>query len=112
MPKESLNYIRHIFDECAYLLAIGKNLTLEQLLADETLKRAVTRSLEIIGEAAKKVPAADKSKWHFIEWKSMAGMRDRLIHDYIGINYAIVLDVIQHKIPPLYTQVGTLLKQE
>jgi len=55
-------------------------------MSDETLKRAVVRSLEVIGEATKKIPADIKLKWKDISWKNIAGMRDRLIHDYMGIN--------------------------
>lgn len=90
MYKEPVEYLKHIADECAYLLSVNSNLSQEDFLADETLKRAVVRSLEIIGEATKKIPADFKTKWHSIQWKSMAGMRDRLIHDYIGVNYLIV----------------------
>jgi uncharacterized protein with HEPN domain len=55
-------------------------------LENETLKRAVIRSLEIIGEATKKISADLKYQWNSISWKNMAGMRDRLIHDYMGVN--------------------------
>ena len=87
MSKEPIQYIRHIHDECFYILSISKNLSKDEFIYNETLKRAVTRSLEIIGEASKKIPADFKLKWNLIQWKNMAGMRDRLIHDYIGVNY-------------------------
>jgi uncharacterized protein with HEPN domain len=64
-------------------------------LNNETLKRAVVRSLEIIGEATKSIPTDFKVKWSSVQWKNMAGMRDRLIHDYMGVNYSIVWDVIK-----------------
>ena len=58
MSKDPYEYLKHIQDECAYLLSISeKGITKDQLLRDETLKRAVVRSLEIIGEASKKIPA-------------------------------------------------------
>ena len=79
---------------------------------DETLKRAIVRSLEIIGEATKKIPADFKVKWNLIQWKNMAGMRDRLIHDYIGVNYSIVWDVFKNKIPQLSTQIQIVLKEK
>ncbi len=79
------------------------------MMCDETLKRALVRSLEIIGEATKKIPADIKATWNTIEWKSMAGMRDRLIHDYIGINYKIVWDVVKNKIPNIQNQISTFL---
>ena len=99
MSKEPLEFLRHISEECTYLLSVSKNLTKDEFLDNETLKRAVVRSLEIIGEATKKIPADFKVKWMSIQWKNMAGMRDRLIHDYIGVNYSIVWDVIKNKIP-------------
>ena len=79
---------------------------------NETLKRAVVRSLEIIGEASKKIPADIKIKWNNITWKNLAGMRDRLIHDYMGVNYAIVWDVIKNKIPELHQQILEVLEHE
>jgi uncharacterized protein with HEPN domain len=87
-------------------------LTKDDFLHDETLKRAVVRSLEIIGEASKKIPVDFKLKWDSIKWKNMAGMRDRLIHDYMGVNYSIVWDVIKNKIPELSGQIQELLEKE
>lgn len=112
MSKEPVEYIKHIADECSYLISVSKNLSEDAFLADETLKRAVVRSLEIIGEAAKKVPADFKVKWSLIQWKNMAGMRDRLIHDYMGVNYTIVWDVIKNKIPELNYQIQAVLNKE
>ena len=80
-------------------------------MQDETLKRAAVRSLEIIGEATKKIPADLKVKWNSIPWKNMAGMRDRLIHDYIGVNYTIVWDVMKNKIPDVNHQISKLLNE-
>ena len=112
MSKEPVDYLKHIADECAYILSVSNNLTKEELLDDETLKRAIVRSIEIIGEATKKIPADFKVKWSSVQWKNMAGMRDRLIHDYIGINYSIVWDVVKNKIPELNIQVLDILENE
>ncbi len=90
MHKEPVEFLRHIADECAYLLSVSEGLSKDDFLNDETLKRAVVRSLEIIGEATKKIPVEFKAGWDSIQRKSMAGMRDRLIHDYMGVNYSIV----------------------
>lgn len=92
--------------------SISGNLSVEAFLADETLKRAVVRSLEIIGEATKKIPADTKVKWNTIQWKNMAGMRDRLIHDYMGVNYTIVWDVMKNKIPEMSKQISEFLTEE
>jgi len=69
------------------------------------MKGCYCRSLEIIGEASKKIPADFKVKWDTIKWRNMAGMRDRLIHDYMRVNYSIVWDVIKNKIPELDKQI-------
>jgi uncharacterized protein with HEPN domain len=111
MSKEPKEFLRHINDECLYIISVSKDLKYEDLLSDETLKRAIVRSLEIIGEATKKIPADVKVKWNTIQWKNMAGMRDRLIHDYIGINYTIVWDVIKNKIPDMNKQISKLLSE-
>lgn len=106
MSKNPIEYLKHIRDESSYILSVtGKGISREEFLNDETLKRAVVRSLEIIGEATKKIPADFKIKWNNVKWKEMAGMRDRLNNDYMGINYSIVWDVIINKIPELYSQV-------
>ena len=113
MSKEPVEYLKHIRDESSYILSvITPDKTKDDFLADETLKRAVIRSLEIIGEATKKIPADFKVKWSTIQWKNMAGMRDRLIHDYMGVNYSIVWDVVKNKIPELYEQIIVVTGEE
>ena len=112
MSKEPKEYLRHIHDECLYIISVSENLLFEDFMEDETLKRAVVRSLEIILEATKKIPADFKVKWDTIPWKNMAGMRDRLIHDYIGVNYAIVWDVLKNKIPDMNKQLSEFLNRE
>ena len=110
-PKDPLEYLRHIHDECLFLIKVSEGLSKNIFLEDETLKRATVRSLEIIGEATKKIPADYKLKWSLIKWKNMAGMRDRLIHDYMGVNYTIVWDVLKNKIPFLTEQISQIIKE-
>ena len=97
MSKDPIEYLRHISDECSFLISVTNDISKDDFVDDETLKRATVRSLEIIGEATKKIPADFKVKWDSIQWKNMAGMRDRLIHDYIGVNYSIVWDILKNK---------------
>ena len=111
MSKHYTELLRHILDECDYILSvITPQTTKDDLINNETLKRAVVRSLEIIGEASKKIPADVKYQWKDIPWKNMAGMRDKLIHDYFGINYSIVWDVMKNKIPEVSTQIKKVLE--
>ena len=112
MSKDPIEYVKHIYDECTYILSVSQNLTKNEFIDNETMKRAVVRSLEIIGEATKKIPADFKVKWNSVQWKNMAGMRDRLIHDYVGVNYSIVWDVIKNKIPELQMQIKEVLDKK
>lgn len=110
MYKSYIPYLLHILDECLYVhTVITDEMQIEQFLGDETLKRAVTRSLSIIGEATKKIPADVKYSWQSISWRQMAGMRDRLVHDYMGVNYYIVWDVAKNIIPTLMTQIQEII---
>ena len=108
MSKDHRLYIRHIRDEAEYLIDTCANLTHAEFLADETLKRAVVRSLEIIGEATKKLPRDFRHKHDTIPWAQMAGMRDVLIHDYFGVDYAIVWDVVENRIPELLRELESI----
>lgn len=106
MPREVL---RHILDEISYLERESTGLDRATFLADETRKRAFARSLEIIGEAAKQIPDGFRRAHPAIDWRGMAGMRDRLIHGYFSVDYELVWDVVAHKIPEVKRQLEPLL---
>lgn len=103
------DYLRHILVEADYLIAASAGLSYEAFASDETRRRAFVRALEIIGEASKKVPDAFRAEHPDIEWRAMAGMRDRLIHDYFGVDFELVWEVVQHHIPELRRQVAAIL---
>ena len=112
MSLSVLEYLQHILDETIYLSRQTSNLSKEQFIQDETLRRAFVRSIEIIGEATKKVPKNIQNKYPHIQWRAMASMRDRLIHAYFGIDYDIVWDVVINKIPDLQQNVEEILQNE
>ena len=80
-------------------------------MTDETLKRAFVRSIEIIGEAVKRLPDEFRSEQSAIDWRAIAGTRDKLIHDYFGIDYDIVWDIVTNEIPELRRYVRGILKK-
>jgi len=112
MSKLPIEYLHHILDECLFILTTTSDMTKDQMLDSEVMKRAIVRSLEIIGEATKKIPADIKLKYPTISWKNIAGMRDRLIHDYVGINYSIVWDVVKNIIPDMHKQISKIIAYE
>ena len=111
MSKSPKEYLKHILDEIDYLLESSKDIPEDKFMTDMTLQRAYSRSLEIVGEAAKNLPKDFTRSYDQIDWKSIAGMRDRLIHHYFGVDYEIVWDVVKNEIPKLKEQVSQILKK-
>ncbi len=112
MSLDPLEYLRHILVEANYLLETSKSLDQDEFLGSENLLRAFVRSLEIIGEAAKKVSEDTRKEYPQLEWRAMAGMRDRLIHGYFGVDYDLVWDVVRNKVPALKAQIEEILAEQ
>jgi len=110
MLPTTVELLRDILREAEFLSAQAAQTTCELFLHDEVLKRAFARSVEVIGEATKKVPDETRAELPALEWKKMAGMRDRLIHDYGGVDYQIVWDVAANKAADLAAKLRPLLE--
>ena len=111
MLKSEIEYLRHIKKECDYLLKTSENLLENSFYEDETLKRAFTRCLEIIGEASKRVDLDFRLKYNSIPWSDMAKTRDKIIHHYEGVDYELVWDIITTSIPELHFQIEQIIKE-
>jgi len=107
--KHNQVFLKHILDEINFLTKETEGIKFEQFIKNEILKRACSRSLEIIGEAVKNLSLDFKKQYKEIEWKKIAGLRDKMIHDYFGVNWDIVWDVIKNQIPKLKEQVENIL---
>lgn len=108
MLLSNLEILKHIRDEIDFILNSVESKTKDNIIDDGLLSRAIIRSLEIIGEATKKLDDEFKSRYPHIEWKKMAGTRDKLIHDYFGVDYDIVWDIIENKLPDLQFFIGEI----
>ena len=99
--KDDSIYIDHILLSINNILIYTKDISKEDFAKNTLIQDAVIRNFEIIGEATKKI-SPDFKKVNFeVPWKEMAGMRDKLIHDYIGIDIQVIWDTIQQDLPTL-----------
>jgi len=112
MSLSRLEVLQHVLDEIRFVEEQIEDLSEDAFMHDGTMQRAFVRSLEIIGEAVKKLPADVRDRHTDIEWRSIAGMRDKLIHDYFGVDHSIVWDVAKNKIPGLRIQIARVIASE
>jgi uncharacterized protein with HEPN domain len=109
--KSDREFLKHVLDEILFVTGETKSMTFDDFMKNEILKRACTRSLEIIGEAVKNLSADFRKKHRDIEWKKIAGMRDKVIHFYFGVNWDIVWDVIEKQLPALKSKIEDHIKE-
>jgi uncharacterized protein with HEPN domain len=112
MSTSAHDILRHIRVEAQFLARTIKGVSAEEFGRDEILMRACVRSIEVIGEATKRLPDSIRANYPDVEWKNMAGMRDRLIHDYFGVDYELVYDVAQNRAEGLARQIDLILERE
>jgi len=100
----------HIRDEIKLLSELSQTLTYEKLIHDKFTQHCVQKSLEIIGEAAKNISDEEKARCPQISWHELTGMRNKLTHEYFGINWEIVWNVLVNDIPQLKLCIEKLLQ--
>jgi uncharacterized protein with HEPN domain len=98
MIKDDLAYIDHILDCIRKINEFSSGLSLKDFKTNELAQDAIIRNIEIIGEASKKISKDTKKAYYKIPWKEIAGMRDKLIHDYLGVDVVVVWKTIHQDI--------------
>jgi uncharacterized protein with HEPN domain len=99
VPRDYRDYLQDMLGATEKVAAFVQGMTRGQFLEDEKTQFAVVRGLEIIGEAAKKIPDSVKVKHPQVPWREVAGMRDKLVHDYFGVNAEVVWRTAVEDVP-------------
>ena len=108
-PRSTLDYLDDILDAAGKIEIFTRGMSYEEFSGDDKTVYAVTRALEVIGEATTCIPRQVRERYPSLPWSEMAGMRDKLIHAYFGINRAIIWRTVRDDIPPLRPAVQRLL---
>ncbi|MBU2576694.1 MAG: DUF86 domain-containing protein [Nanoarchaeota archaeon] len=101
MSKEPLIFIEHILESIQNIESFIKNSSKNYFLKNKEKQSAVIRQIEIIGEAVKNIPDSFRKKYPDIPWIRIAGMRDKLMHHYFGVDLKTVWKVIKENLPGL-----------
>jgi uncharacterized protein with HEPN domain len=110
MSHDFLDFIEDMLDAMDKAEILVEDIVFDQFAADFRINFAVDRALEIIGEAAKRLPMEVRTRYPDIPWRGMAGMRDRIIHSYDQVDLQIVWDVIKRDIPTIKPQLQQILR--
>ena len=110
--REYKDFIVDVVKACSDISDFIKNMSYEDFVSDQKTVYAVVKAIEIIGEASKLIPEKIRLKYPHVEWKKAIGMRDKLVHDYFGIDYEVLWNTIQINIPKLAKEFKSIADNE
>lgn len=105
MLKDDSIYIEHILESINKIQRYVQDISKEEFINNDLLQDAVIRNFEIIGEASKKISPNLKLSYSMIPWREIAGMRDKLIHDYFGVDIEMIWITVNEDLPTLLLQI-------
>lgn len=103
-------YLNHILISINKIEGYTKGMKKLNFIKNNLICDAVVRNIEIIGEAVKNLPMDFRKKYNYVPWKDIAGMRDRIVHFYFGIDYNLVWEVVVKDLPRLKKQIEHILE--
>ncbi len=112
MNKNNYIYIEHIQTSANKILSYTKGMNEKEFIRNDIVKDAVIRNFEIIGEATKQLSKEFRTAHKHIAWKEIAGMRDILIHDYMGVDIWAVWETVKKYVPELLVNVEKILNDK
>lgn len=110
--RDYRDYLQDILDSIEDIKSFIGNMDFEEFSKDKRTINAVIRSMEIIGEATKNIPQSIRDKYPQVPWKKMAGMRDKMIHEYFGVDIEILWKTVKGDIPSIKPLIGEVLRKE
>ncbi len=110
--REIRDYLSDILESISDLRTFTEGLDFDAFCADRKTINACIRCLEVIGEATKKIPEATRQMKPDLPWREIAGMRDKLIHEYFGVDLQIIWQTINHDLTPFEQAIATLQEQQ
>jgi uncharacterized protein with HEPN domain len=108
--RDYRDYLQDILDSVDDIESFIRGMGFEEFKRDRKTVNAVVRSVEVIGEASKRIPRSLKAKYKGVPWREMAGMRDKLIHEYFGVDVEILWKTAKDDIPPLKQAIQNVMK--